>query len=474
MEKQQGTQRARAAEFQADQAQNQRQENSLTSTELLVDENTTTKTNTNTGRGDRRTRQSDSSRPTSNRRDRSNRSRPQPNRDRVEQPLGADEEAIAVAGILDVLDNYGFVRTSGYLAGDDDAYVAMSQIKRYGLRRGDVVTGAVRPARESRENEQRRDKYNPLVRLDTINGMAPEEARRRPEFYKLTPLYPQDRLRLETEPHLVTPRMIDLVMPLGKGQRALIVSPPKAGKTMVLQAVANAIAVNNPECHLMVVLVDERPEEVTDMQRSVKGEVIASTFDRPPQDHTTVAELAIERAKRLVEMGHDVVVLLDSITRLGRAYNLAAPASGRILSGGIDSTALYPPKRFLGAARNIENGGSLTILATALVETGSMMDTVIFEEFKGTGNAELKLDRKIADKRVFPAIDIDASGTRREEILMAPDELAIVRKLRKALNAVDSQRAVEQLSDQLRKSNSNVELLMHLNRSIPGDERTSR
>jgi transcription termination factor Rho len=344
----------------------------------------------------------------------------------------------------------------------------MSQIKRYGLRRGDVVTGAVRPARESQDGEQRRDKYNPLVRLDTINGMEPDEARRRPEFYKLTPLYPQDRLRLETEPHILTTRVIDLVMPIGKGQRALIVSPPKAGKTMVLQAVANAIAVNNPECHLMVVLVDERPEEVTDMQRSVKGEVIASTFDRPPQDHTTVAELAIERAKRLVELGHDVVVLLDSITRLGRAYNLAAPASGRILSGGIDSTALYPPKRFLGAARNIENGGSLTILATALVETGSMMDTVIFEEFKGTGNAELKLDRKIADKRVYPAIDIDASGTRKEELLLAPDELSIVQRLRKALHAVDSQRAVEQLLEQLRKTNSNTELLVHLTRSTPG------
>ena len=298
-----------------------------------------------------------------------------------------DGPLVPVAGIVDVLDNYAFVRTSGYLAGPNDVYVSMAQIKRYGLRRGDAVTGAVRAARDG---EQRRDKYNPLVRLDTINGMDPEEARRRPEFYKLTPLYPQERLRLETEPHILTTRVIDLVMPIGKGQRALIVSPPKAGKTMIQQAIANAIAPNNPECHLMVVLVDERPEEVTDMQRSVKGEVIASTFDRPPQDHTTVAELAIERAKRLVELGHDVVVLLDSITRLGRAYNLAAPASGRILSGGIDSTALYPPKRFLGAARNIENGGSLTIIANALVETGSMMDTVIFEEFKGTGNAELQ------------------------------------------------------------------------------------
>jgi transcription termination factor Rho len=437
------------------------QEDVLSNTEVLVDETTRTEP-----RGSGRNRPSGSRPGGGNRRDRSNRdrSRAPVNRDRPETD-GNEQEAIAVAGILDVMDNYAFVRTSGYLSGPDDAYVSMSQLKRYGLRRGDVVTGAVRPSRDS--GEQRRERYNPLVRLDTINGMDPEEARRRPEFYKLTPLYPQDRLRLETEAHLLTPRVIDLVMPLGKGQRALIVSPPKAGKTMVLQAVANAIAVNNPECHLMVVLVDERPEEVTDMQRSVKGEVIASTFDRPPHDHTTIAELAIERAKRLVEMGHDVVVLLDSITRLGRAYNLAAPPSGRVLSGGIDSAALYPPKRFLGAARNIENGGSLTILATALVETGSAMDNVIFEEFKGTGNAELKLDRKIADKRVFPAIDIDASGTRREEILMAPDELVIVQKLRKALTAVDSQRAVEQLIEQLRRTSSNVELLRHLSRSVP-------
>jgi transcription termination factor Rho len=380
-----------------------------------------------------------------------------------EPQVGEDDVLVQIAGIIDVLDNYAFVRTSGYLSGPNDVYVSMAQIKRYGLRRGDAVTGAVRTAREG--DQGRRDKYNPLVRLDTINGMDPEEARRRPEFYKLTPLYPQDRLRLETEPHILTTRVIDLVMPIGKGQRALIVSPPKAGKTMVLQAIANAIAINNPECHLMVVLVDERPEEVTDMQRSVKGEVIASTFDRPPQDHTTVAELAIERAKRLVELGHDVVVLLDSITRLGRAYNLAAPASGRILSGGIDSTALYPPKRFLGAARKIENGGSLTILATALVETGSMMDTVIFEEFKGTGNAELRLERKIADKRVFPAIDIDPSSTRKEEILLAPDEQAIIIKLRKALHSMDSQSAIEQLLKQLSATRNNAEFLMHIARS---------
>ena len=341
---------------------------------------------------------------------------------------------IPVGGILDILDNYGFVRTSGYLTGPNDVYVSLQQVRKHGLRRGDAITGAVRQQREG----ERRDKFNALVRLDSVNGADPEEAKKRPDFTKLTPLYPQDRLRLETEPGILTTRVIDLVMPVGKGQRALIVSPPKAGKTMVMQAIANAITTNNPECHLMVVLVDERPEEVTDMQRSVKGEVIASTFDRPPQDHITVAELSIERAKRLVELGHDVVVLLDSITRLGRAYNLGAPASGRILTGGVDSAALYPPKRFLGAARNIENGGSLTIFATALVETGSAMDTVIFEEFKGTGNAELKLDRRLADKRIFPAIDVDASGTRKEEILLAPEELRIVLQLRRVLHALDT------------------------------------
>ncbi len=384
----------------------------------------------------------------------------------AEPQVAEDDVLVPVAGIVDVLENYAFVRTTGYLSGPNDVYVSMSQIKKYGLRRGDAITGAVRSVREG---EQRRDKYNPLVRLDTINGMDPEEARKRPEFYKLTPLYPQERLRLETEPHILTTRVIDLVMPIGKGQRALIVSPPKAGKTMIQQAVANAITRNNPECHLMVVLVDERPEEVTDMQRSVKGEVIASTFDRPPQDHTTVAELAIERAKRLVELGHDVVVLLDSITRLGRAYNLAAPASGRILSGGIDSTALYPPKRFLGAARNIENGGSLTIIANALVETGSAMDSVIFEEFKGTGNAELKLDRKIAEKRVFPAIDIDPSGTRKEEILLAPEELVIIHKLRKVLHSLESQAAIDLLLDRLKQTRTNIEFLMQIAKSTPGE-----
>jgi len=385
----------------------------------------------------------------------------------AEPEVRDDDVLVPVAGILDVLDSYAFIRTSGYLTGPNDVYVSLSQVRKNGLRRGDAVTGAVRA---QRDGEAARQKFNALVRLDSVNGLEPEQARNRPEFTKLTPLYPNDRLRLETEAHLLTTRVIDLVMPVGKGQRALIVSPPKAGKTMVMQAIANAITTNNPECHLMVVLVDERPEEVTDMQRSVKGEVIASTFDRPPSDHTLVAELAIERAKRLVEMGRDVVVLLDSITRLGRAYNLAAPASGRILSGGVDSTALFPPKRFLGAARNIENGGSLTIFASALVETGSAGDTVIFEEFKGTGNAELKLDRRLADKRIFPAIDVDQSSTRKEDLLLSPDELAIVVKLRRVLAALDTQQALELVLDRLRKTRSNVEFLMQVAKNTPGND----
>ncbi len=373
-----------------------------------------------------------------------------------------------VAGVVDCIEdkNAWFVRVEGFFASTDDVYVANSFVRRFGLRRGDAVTGTVRQPREG----ERREKYNPLVRLDTINGRPPEEARNRPEFTKLTPLYPQERLRLETEPHILTTRVIDLVMPIGKGQRALIVSPPKAGKTMVLQSIANAVSANNPEAHLMVVLIDERPEEVTDMQRSVKGEVIASTFDRRPQDHITVAELSIERAKRLVEMGHDVVVLLDSITRLGRAYNLGAPASGRILSGGVDSTALYQPKRFLGAARNIEDGGSLTIIATALVETGSAGDTVFFEEYKGTGNAELKLDRKIADKRVFPAIDVDQSSTRKEELLLSPDEYAVTIKLRRVLHALEGQQAIELLLDRLRKTRTNYEFLVNIAKTTPGQD----
>ncbi|RSM62857.1 transcription termination factor Rho [Amycolatopsis sp. WAC 01376] len=376
-----------------------------------------------------------------------------------------DDVLLPVAGILDVLDNYAFVRTSGYLAGPNDVYVSLSLVRKYGLRRGDAITGVVR---QPRDGEQQRQKFNPLVRVDSINGLEPDEAKRRPEFTKLTPLYPNERLRLETEPHKLTTRVIDLVMPVGKGQRALIVSPPKAGKTTIMQDIANAISTNNPECHLMVVLVDERPEEVTDMQRSVKGEVIASTFDRPPSDHTSVAELAIERAKRLVEMGHDVVVLLDSITRLGRAYNLAAPASGRILSGGVDSTALFPPKRFLGAARNIENGGSLTIFATTMVETGSTGDTVIFEEFKGTANADLKLDRKIAERRVFPAVDINPSGTRKEDLLLSPDELAVTHKLHRVLHALDSQQAIDLLISRLRKTKTNIEFLMQVSKTALG------
>jgi transcription termination factor Rho len=403
-----------------------------------------------------------------NRRNRGDRSseRGGDRRDGSELEVREDDVLLPVAGILDVLDNYAFVRTSGYLSGPNDVYVSLSLVRKYGLRRGDAITGAVR---QPREGEQQRQKFNPLVRVDTINGLDLEQAKQRPEFTKLTPLYPNERLRLETEQGQMTTRVIDLIMPIGKGQRALIVSPPKAGKTMILQAIANAITKNNPECHLMVVLVDERPEEVTDMQRSVKGEVIASTFDRPPSDHTTISELAIERAKRLVEMGHDVVVLLDSITRLGRAYNLAAPASGRILSGGVDSTALYPPKRFLGAARNIEDGGSLTIFATALVETGSTMDTVIFEEFKGTGNAELKLDRKIADKRIFPAIDINPSGTRKEELLLSPDELAIHHKLRRVLSGLESQQAIDLMLDRLRKTRTNIEFLMTVSKSAAGN-----
>ncbi len=399
-------------------------------------------------------------------RDRKRRGTRGPEEYQSEQPETYSEEdvLVPVAGILDVLDNYAFVRTSGYLPGPNDVYVPLGIVNKHGLRKGDAVTGAVRALREG-EQLPARQKFNALVRLDTINGAAPQEAKQRVEFNKLTPLYPQERLRLETEPGIYTTRIIDLVAPIGKGQRGLIVSPPKAGKTLILQAIANAISQNNPEAHLMVVLVDERPEEVTDMQRTVKGEVIASTFDRPAEDHTTVAELAIERAKRLVESGHDVVVLLDSITRLGRAYNLAAPASGRILSGGVDSSALYPPKRFFGAARNIEHGGSLTILATALVETGSKMDEVIFEEFKGTGNMELRLSRHLADRRIFPAVDVNPSGTRREEILMSAEELKLMWKLRRVLTALEPQAALELLVAQLKKTKSNTEFLMMVQRT---------
>ena len=385
--------------------------------------------------------------------------------DDFEPELTDDDVLIPVAGILDVLDNYAFVRTSGYLPGASDVYVSLGQVKKYNLRKGDAVVGAIRQPREG--DASGRQKYNAIVKVDSINGLTVEEAANRVEFQKLTPLYPQERLRLETESGKLTQRIIDLVAPIGKGQRGLIVAPPKAGKTIVMQQIANAISTNNPEVHLMVVLVDERPEEVTDMQRTVKGEVIASTFDRPAEDHTTVAELAIERAKRLVELGHDVVVLLDSITRLGRAYNLATPPSGRVLSGGVDAAALYPPKRFFGAARNIENGGSLTILASALVETGSKMDEVIFEEFKGTGNMELRLSRQLADKRIFPAVDVNASGTRREEMLMSADEVKITWKLRRALAGLDQQAALEAILGRLKETSSNVEFLMQVQKSMP-------
>jgi transcription termination factor Rho len=390
-------------------------------------------------------------------------------RDRQAEPemvIGEDDVLIPIAGILDVLEaqGYAFVRTTGYLPGPNDVYVSLSQVRKHGLRKGDVIEGAVRQARDG----ERREKFNALVRLDKVNGLDPEKSVSRPEFSKLVPLYPQDRLRLETDPGNMTTRIIDLICPIGKGQRGLIVSPPKAGKTMILQSIANAITTNNPECHLMVVLVDERPEEVTDMQRTVKGEVIHSTFDHPADDHTTVAELAIERAKRLVEMGHDVVILLDNITRLGRAYNNSAPASGRILSGGVDSTALYPPKRFFGAARNIEHGGSLTILAAALVETGSRMDEVIFEEFKGTGNMELRLRRELAEKRLFPAVDVGASSTRKEEILLPPDELKIIWQLRRVLHALEPQQALELLMEQMRKTKSNAEFLLQVQKTTLG------
>ena len=381
----------------------------------------------------------------------------------AEPTVTEDDVLVPAAGILDLRDNYAFVRTSGYLPGSNDAYVSQSMVKKFGLRKGDVVTGQIRQSREG----ERKEKFNPLVKLETVNGADPEQAKGRVEFGKLTPLYAQDRLRLETSPTVMSTRIIDIVSPIGKGQRGLIVSPPKAGKTMVMQQIANAITTNNPEVHLMVVLVDERPEEVTDFERSVKGEVISSTFDRPAGDHTAAAELAIERAKRLVELGQDVVILLDGITRLGRAYNLAAPASGRILSGGVDSAALYPPKRFFGAARNIEDGGSLTILATALIETGSKMDEVIFEEFKGTGNMELRLRREFADKRIFPAIDVDSSGTRREELLMSKEELAIIWKLRRALSGLDGQQGLEVLLDRLRKTQTNSEFLMSIIKSMP-------
>ena len=385
-------------------------------------------------------------------------------REAAAQASDSDENLAPIAGILDVQENHAFVRTSGYLPGPNDVYVTLGNVRRWGLRPGDAVAGAVR---QPREGERQRQKYNALVRVDSVNGMSIEDAQARREFSKLTPIYPDQQLRMETSAKAYTPRVIDLVAPIGKGQRGLIVSPPKAGKTMVIQQIAKAIELNNPEVHLMVVLVDERPEEVTDMRSIVKGEVIASTFDRPASDHAIVAELAIERAKRLVELGQDVVVLLDSITRLSRAYNLAAPASGRILSGGVDASALYPPKKFFGGARNLREGGSLTIIASALVETGSKMDEVIFEEFKGTGNMELRLSRQLADRRIFPAIDINASGTRREEMLLKPEELRIMWKLRRVLGTLDQQSALEAVLDRLKETQSNAEFLMLVQKQVP-------
>ena len=411
----------------------------------------------NGGRRSRRRRQRDRQ----NRRKRSNErySDSEPN-------LREDDVLVPCSGILDIRDQYAFVRTSGYLPGSNDAYVSMAMVRRHGLRKGDVIVGQMRAHREG----ERREKFAPLVKIEQVNGADPEQMKQRPEFSKLTPLYPQERLRLEDDPKNMTGRIIDLVSPIGKGQRGLIVSPPKAGKTMIMQSIANSITKNNPEVHLMVVLVDERPEEVTDFQRTVSGEVIASTFDRPAADHTQLSELAIERAKRLVELGHDVVILLDGITRLGRAYNLAAPASGRILSGGVDSAALYPPKKFFGAARNIEHGGSLTILATALVETGSKMDEVIFEEFKGTGNMELRLRREFANKRLFPAIDVDASGTRREELLLSREETAIMWKLRRVLSGLEDSQALEMMLSRLRKTQTNVEFLYTISKTTPSQD----
>ncbi|MGH2682159.1 MAG: transcription termination factor Rho [Actinomycetota bacterium] len=407
------------------------------------------------------TREEEFGRPERGGRDRRRRGRGRDrDRDR-ERSREATEEELAEApvktGILDILpEGYGFLRTQGYLPSQGDIYASLSQIRRFGLRKGDQIAGAVRAPKDS-------EKYWALLRIDTVNGVSPDEARGRREFEKLTPLFPEERFRLESGPLAVTERIIDLVAPIGKGQRGMVVSPPKAGKTTVLKQIANGIVNSSPETHVMVLLVDERPEEVTDWQRTVEAaEVVYSTFDKPADQHIQVTELVLERAKRLVEQGNDVAILLDSVTRLARAYNLAAPASGKILSGGVDSTALYPPKRFFGAARNIEEGGSLTIIASALVETGSRMDEVIFEEFKGTGNMELRLDRQLSEKRIFPAINIEASGTRKEERLMAQEELALVWRLRRVLHALDSNAAMEMLIDKIRSTKSNEQFLKEI------------
>ncbi|HEV3012318.1 MAG TPA: transcription termination factor Rho, partial [Actinomycetota bacterium] len=371
-----------------------------------------------------------------------------------------DRPEVSRTGTLDIRsqDGYGFLRVNNYLPGPEDVYVPLSMIRRMGLRRGDEIEGTVKLPRDS-------EKYAALSRVDKVNGLDPEEARNRRDFKDLTPLYPLERLRLEHNPTEISTRIMDLMCPIGKGQRGMIVSPPKAGKTTLMKQIANAISENNPEVYLIILLADERPEEVTDMQRSTKAHVIYSTFDRPSEEHCQVAELTIERAKRLVEYGRDVVVLLDGITRLSRAYNLATPASGKILSGGVDSSALYPPKRFFGAARNLEEGGSLTILATALVDTGSRMDEVIFEEFKGTGNMEVRLDRKLSERRIFPALDVDASSTRKEELLLTEEELVVAWKLRRVLGALDPAQALELVVDRMRQSKTNAEFLRHIQRA---------
>ncbi len=381
-----------------------------------------------------------------------------------------DSPPETVSGLLDISDGRAFLRRAGYQRGPDDVLVSQAQVQQYGLRPGDAVAGTARPPRAgqapgNRDSRARREKYPLLASVTTVNGTAPGLAAQRPEFAKLTPLHPQERLRLENGSgpgNPATGRIIDLVAPVGKGQRGLIVSPPKAGKTMVLQAIAAALAANHPEVHLMVVLVGERPEEVTDLRRSVRGEVVYSTFDQAAEEHIQVAELAIERAKRLVELGRDVVVLLDSITRLGRAYNLAAPSSSRILAGGVAVGALYPPRKFLGAARNVEDGGSLTLLCTALVDTGSRMDDVFFEEFKGTGNMELRLRRDLAEKRIFPAIDVGPSSTRRDDLLMTAEEHDVTAKLRRVLAELDPQQAIQLLLDRTRGTASNAEFLRQI------------
>jgi len=383
------------------------------------------------------------------------RERDRTRRGEVDTTILEDDVLVPAAGILDVLDNYAFVRTSGYLAGTDDVYVSLTMVRKYGLRRGDAVTGQVRQPREG----ERKEKFNPMVKIESVNGQEPDASRHRPDFARLTPLYPSERLRLETGPTDLVGRVVDLLAPVGKGQRGLVVAPPGSGRTMLLQSIADSLTANNPECHLMVVLVDERPEEVTDVERRTKGEVIASTFDRQPADHTAVAELAVERAKRLVELGHDVVVLLDGLTRLTRAYNLAAPSSGRTLEGGLDPQSLHPAKRLFGAARNIENGGSLTILATAVADSGSATDQRILEEFRGTGNHELRLRSDLAARRLFPAVDVAASGTRRADLLLAAEEVAVVDALRAGLAELEPVQAMELLLDRLAATQTNYELL---------------